>query len=747
MHNVIDRLLNSLMKRTPGAAAGSAALEKPSRFSRGPLRLRPACYLGLSLLSFGAHADTDAGSGAPNQGDGLAEVTVTAERRETKLQDTPVSVGVIGGDQLNLAAAPLSRDLNGAVAGVIAPGAYQGSSGGVFYIRGIGTATTTLSGAVPLYVDDVYIARTLGSGLYLGMPDVERVELLRGPQGTLYGENSSAGAVKIVSRDPTENSAWVEGSVGSEDSVGAKLYASAVLDPDVLYGSIAFDRYKDKGYTYNATLHEEVDATDYNQARGKLKWTPGGGFEAVLSIDWTQDVSDQVSPIPLNIPGAAPGTTYENTNPRISRDIGGAALHVSQVIDEHLTFKSISAYRAFGDNHYPVPIDGLPTDAYGLLLNLHQHQLTQEFQLLGDYERVNFTAGVIGLREGFSVARPSWTDEIYGGIVSDVNNTSVAAYGQGTYRLTDHLDLTAGLRFNRDMQVFNEFGYKSNVTLAQLATKFETGRLTDDVDSTTPKLGLDYHWTPDLFSYASVTRGEKAGGYNPVSATLPIAKVVIQPEKVTTYELGTKASVLDDRLQPKIAVFYNDFTNLQGTVQNPVIDGVVINGSVTDNAGKAHIYGTEIEIAARPIAALYLNTAVTLLQGKFVQFDNPTGVPAYDYVGNLLPLLSHSMFSENAVYTLPQFGLPGVAQLDSTLRFISYFYQDIPNEIKSPSQTYLDVGAHYAAPGGHWSGQVKVRNALDRRYELSNYEIPALGVNSALYNPPRTFQVSARYDF
>jgi iron complex outermembrane receptor protein len=696
-----------------------------------------------------AQAQPQAKSASGNSSDAtLPQVTVTAERRATKLQDTPVSVGVINGTTLRQNNNPSNRDLTAAVAGVTAPGAFQGNGGGgPIYIRGIGTSSPTYSSAVPIYIDDVYIARQLGDGIYLGMPDVQRVEVLRGPQGTLYGENSSAGAIKFVTVDPTDNTAWIQGTGGSHDGWGTKGYASRVIAPDVLYASIAFNHYQDIGEVYDPVRHQDVGASNISQFRAKIRLTPTRDFEALFSIDGTHVGGDTNIPIALNHVGASPTTTFENSDPSVNRNIGGMSLRLTKIIDDHLTLKSITAFRQIRDNRNPTLLDGLPTDTFGFIINQHEHQVTQEFQLLGDYGRFKFTTGLIGLREGFNTNRPAWTNGAYTGINSTVNNTSLAAYFQGTYQITDRLGAIAGIRLNRDWQIFNEYGYLSNSMQAQVTKTFSTGDLTQDVNSVTPKIGVDYKWNSNLFSYASITKGEKSGGYNPVAATLQIAQVAVDPERVLTYEVGTKATLLGGRLQANAALFYNDFKNYQAAIANPIINGKPVNGSVTVNAGKARTYGAELETTFRPFSDLLVSNWFTLLQGTFTQFVNPTGAAALNYAGNVMPYVSHFVAGTSATYTLPRFGLPGATRANATVRYLTPSYQDIGNTLRTPTQIYIDAGISFAASGGHWSGQFQVRNLLNRYYVQQNFTTASIGLNSAFYNPGRTFQLSVRYDF
>ncbi|MGI4813805.1 MAG: TonB-dependent receptor [Janthinobacterium lividum] len=755
------------MRRTSKTQADSARMGAAlclTGIARGVLVLALSCGTALaqgtspavapnaassSAATVPATVGTASGTAATSTAGGatLPEVKVTAERRVTSLKRTPVSVGVLGRNFFTTGGTPLPADLNGATASLVAGGPSQRSAGsGGIYIRGIGTASPTYSSAVALYVDDVYIPRSIGNGLYMAYPDIERVEILRGPQGTLYGENSSAGARKVISRDPTDNSAWVQATAGSYGAVGVKGYVSRVVVPDMLYFGIAYGRYRDDGYTYDPVLRRQVDATNTELFRGKIRFTPTKDFEALFTYDITRDRSDSYSYIAPNYPGSGIRTTYENTDPAIDRDLAGMSLRLTEKIDDHLTVKSITAHRWISDGKYPLTQDGVPTDLYGWLLNIDQHQTSQEFQLAGDYGPLQFTSGVVWFGESFSSFRPSWTNNVYKGIQSNVYNRSAAIYTQAHYQFTPKLGITAGVRYNRDSQTYNNTGFNSNASLVPLARTFATGDLYQNVNSWTPKIGIDYQWTPDLFSYASITKGEKSGGYNPVAATLAISQVPVAPEKVLTYEVGNKITAWGGRAQLNTALFYNDFENYQAAIGNAIINGQLINGSVTVNAGKAQTYGAEFELTTRPFYGLDWNAWLTLEQADFRQFVNPTGAAGANYVGNQLPFASHIIAGTRVQYTLP-LHLPGVARVNATARFLSHTYLDIANQQPLGAQTYVDLGSSYTAPGGQWTATFEIHNLLNRVYSLGENVNAAIGLNAYNYSPPRTFLVSLRHDF
>jgi iron complex outermembrane receptor protein len=699
-------------------------------------------------MSVAAHAQASAPAAASGtESTTLAEVKVTAERHVTDLKTTPVSVGVLGANRLTTGGVSLPGDLNGATASLVAGGPSQRSAGsGGIYIRGIGTGSPTYSSAVALYVDDVYIPRSIGNGLYMAFPDVSRVEILRGPQGTLYGENSSAGARKVISLDPTDNSAWVQATGGSYGAVGIKGYVSHEIKPGLLYFSLAYGKYKDDGYTYDPVLRRQIDSTDTEVFRGKIRVTPTPDTEVLFSYDIARDRSDTYSYIAPNYPGSGIRTSYENTDPSIDRNISGVSLRLTKKFGDHLSLRSITAHRWISDGRYPLTQDGVPTDLYGWLLNINQHQTSQEFQLSGDYDRFNFTTGAVYFNEDVTDSRPAWTNGVYSGIFSQIHNQSFAVYGQGHYNITPRLGVTAGIRFNRDEQEYNNRGYKSNAALQDLGTTFNTGTLTQDVNSVTPKIGVDFKWNNDIFTYASITKGEKSGGYNPVGASLAISSIAVSPEKVLTYELGNKITAWGGRAQLNTALFYNDFDNYQAAIGNAIVNGQLVNGSVTVNAGKAKTYGAEFELTARPTSNLNVSSWLTVQQAQFQQFINPTGAATGNYVGNQLPYASHIIAGARIDYRVPV-NVPGTVRVNATARFLSRSYIDIANKQPLGAQTYVDASAIYTSSSAKWTATLELRNLFNRVYVLGYNTNTAIGLNAYNYSPPRSVLLSLRRDF
>lgn len=697
-----------------------------------------------SMAAIPAHAQQS------DEGFNIPQVTVTAERRETKIEKTPVAVSVVAKEDLIKPGVLLFNDLSGQIPGFVAPVPTPGT----LFIRGIGTSSPTYYPAVALYVDDVYIPRIRANKLYASFSDVERIEVLRGPQGTLYGQNSSGGAFKLVSRDPTDEvSGFVSGSVGNYGALGARAYVTGAINPGVLSASVAYTREKDDGYTKNPVLGRNTNSVDVEQIRAKFKYTPSDDFEALFSIDATHDGSSNGDYSPLNYGARDPRISYEERRPESDVDIWGTSLRLTKKIDARHTLKSITAYRGFKEGYAPNLSDGVPTDESGFILGLDQTQLSQEVQLLADYGRLNYTVGAVVFKENFKVNRPGWARGTtpgagitYSGTGSEVDNFNVGVFGQANYQLTDKLGLTAGLRFNRFSQDFNAFGYSSNIQNQNTGILWATDKKKYDSEAWTPKLGFNYKWNDDVFSYVSVTRGEKDGGYNPVSARQSIAEVPVDPEKVTSYEIGTKTSAFGGRLKTSTALFYNRYKDYHAIIGNPIINGVLYSGSVTANAGSATTYGAEFEATIFPTRQLEWNVSAALLHAKFDEFANPTGASGSDYKGNTLPFSPSFTFGTRVAYTIPLKDV-GTIRLNASARYLSKVFTTVDNaaETTTPKQTYVNLGGNYTTQDGKWNTSLEIANLFDKTYAL-NFVNTSIA-QSARYNAPRTIRLAIRRDF
>ncbi len=675
----------------------------------------------------------------------LDTVTITAEKRETALRDTPLAVSAISPDAIQRKGTTTLRELTGDVPGLSAPGSITNMQS--LYIRGIGTADPGFYPAVAVYVDDVYLPRPFGVGTFI-LPDLERIEVLRGPQGTLYGQNSSAGAVRFISRDPDDTpAADVALGVGNDGYREGSVYLSTPIKPQVLSVGLAVASERTDGYTYNANLDKEVDAVDLQQARLKFKLTPAEGTSATLSLDYTRDRSDNALYIPVGYPGANPRTTFADVDTQLGRIDKGVTLHVDQDLGEHLSFKSISGYRKFDDNPSPWDQDGTPNPANEWVQYIDQNQFSQEFQLNGDYDRFDFTTGAVYFREQLAFDRLTGLNGNFSELLSHLHSESEAIYGQAEWKATDALGFVAGGRFSRDRQEFANDSFRDTPDGTRTSQVYSVAGLEHEWNAFTPKIGVNYRWPNGVLNYFTVTRGDKLGGYNRAASTAQIADLPVGPEKVTAYELGSKQTHLDGRAETSVALFYNDFRDYQAQVTNPTVNGDYITGSVLVNAAKARTYGAEFEGTIRFSEDWDLKGSAAWLKTKFTDFQNPTGALNSDYTGNELPNAPEWTLGLSSNYRLP-LSLPGETSIDAYARYIDAQFSDIGNteNTRVGAQTYVGAGIDYRTADNRWDISLKANNLLNKTYAV-NLKYQAGVSNQAAYSPPRQIVFGVRYTY
>jgi iron complex outermembrane recepter protein len=676
----------------------------------------------------------------------LPTVTVTAEKRATSLEQTSAAVSAVSAETLKSQNLQDLRDLNGSVAGFLAPGAIQNMQ--AIYIRGIGTADPGTFPAVAVYSDDVYIPRVFGNALF-DLPDLERVEVLRGPQGTLYGMNSSGGAVRYISRDPQDNfQGLVDAGYGSYGSFDTHEYLTGPLVSNELDGSIAYSHRQNTGYTYDPVQGRDLDVLRTDAARAKLRWTSGFGLNAVLALEGLLDRSDNASYISLTYPGSSPRTTFAGQDVHLHRESAGASLKLDDHLGSAWTIRSVTAFRYLQDSPSPWDEDGEPETIYGWTQWLRDNEIWQDLQAVGTYSDWTFTGGVSYLHDRFNFHRLSYINSHFTDQISSLVDSNYGVYGEATYRISGGLSATAGLRGYGDDQTFGDASYKATADGAHNSQIFTVGGLSQSWSGVTPKVALNYQATPDLLTYLSWTNGQKAGGYNRSAATLEIAEYTVDPEKVSAYEAGLKLRSFGGRLQNNLAVFYNRYTNYQASIANPLIDGAVVPGSVLMNAGKAHSYGAELETTALLTQDLRLDVTAAFLNSAFDDFVNPTGATISNYVGHKLPDAPKFNLGTTLNYAIP-WKVPGNTSLFAKYRYISLYYLDFTNTPQNTihAQNYLDFGAQYAFPQDRLTLRLNVTNALDRTYRINGSYIPTIPVYTAQYDPPRLIMGTVQYKF
>jgi iron complex outermembrane receptor protein len=692
-----------------------------------------------------------AAASAPLQ---VQEVIVTSERTQTVLGRTPLSVGVVDQHAIETRGTAQLSDLVGVIPGVTVPNGFSNQPQAVG-VRGVGVSAAAMSQAVGIYVDDVPIVRGYATALW-DLPDIERIEVLRGPQGTLYGQNLTAGAVRVISIDPSADPvAWVSAGVGSYHQVEAHAYVRGPIGDGPLSGSLAFSRRSNEGYGYNATLGVHDNALDATQFRTKLRLQQPAGWDAILALDGLIDHSDtNTGNFPLNDPQARPRVNFTTvTTGPFKRLAGGMELKLSHAVADGVQFHAITGLRAFKDAPTLADLGGLAELRYLFDQHVQQKVLSQELQLQGKQGRVDWTGGAMVVADRFQFER--WVTRVppggtasYDDALTHLDTTDVGLYGQARYRWTDEVGVTAGLRAYRAAQTGTNQYWKTDEDRLRTTTVYTAPDLSTSSKGLLPRLGVDWQRDRDLFLYASVAMGEKFGGFNRAAQSQRSAEFATSPEKVTSWELGSKSRLAGGQVTADVALFYNDYRNYLASLTNTVIDGVLVAEPVLVNAGKAKTYGVDLDIAAKLAAHTDLAIALEMLRTRFDQFDNPTGSSASNYVGHQLPFAPQFSLGGSLEHVVP---LPDGSSLDLTtsIQHLSKQYADVQNTALTsvPSQTYFNLGASWMTPGRHWTLSLRARNLTNRSYVLLRSTIPSAGVDAGFYNPPRTVLATLRHDF
>ena len=696
--------------------------------------------VSLNLAGLPAHAEESTDKAA------LPVVTVTAEHHAEDLQKAPLAISAFDEKALEDKQIKSIRDLSGQVPNLTLSRQSISYSAQTYGIRGIGETDPIQEAAVAVYADDLYIPRAISS--MLDFNDVERVEVLRGPQGTLYGRNSSAGAIRVITRDPTqETRGFLELGAGDYDARNGRLLISGPLVDNTLFGSFSAIRLSRDGTVSNPTRGKDVNNVDIQSYRGKLRYKPDDSpWDVQLTLAGTFDRGDTTSYTPFDANGRFDKfKSYSSLDPKNHLDQGSSVLRAIYAIDDHLNFKSVTAYSAF---HQPVDYDnsGQAALIQNNLILYKQDYATQEFQLNGDYDEFSFSTGLYLYREQFDAERDNLTysvarNRVIGqGQYSTTRTESYALYGQGSYRITPQLSLIAGLRFTREHKNFEYDNYAIDSNRRITGTNFSADS-SKSWQSTSPKLGFEYAWTPHLNQYAYVAKGFKAGGYDNRAPTRAAAEQAFSPEDVTTWETGFKGDFFDRRLRANLALFYNDYKDLQTNAYDPAL-GV----SLRTNVGQAHTYGVELETLSALTNDLQLTFNLGYLQSQYDDFENASGA-GVDANGKQLVFSPRWNTSVGLNYTLPA-GLPGTWLAGTDAQFQTRSYANALNDDiqEIPRQTFWNANTRYISGDGHWTTTLVVKNLLDRAYPQSVGYVPSSGARYYAVNDPRTLLLSVRYD-
>ncbi|MEZ5530886.1 MAG: TonB-dependent receptor [Steroidobacteraceae bacterium] len=576
----------------------------------------------LAALALPASAQEEAAA----QTGALEEIMVTAQRREQGIQTVPVAVTAIDPATIERRQVTDSKQLVFNVPNLTGNSNVGQSSANSFFMRGVGTTENlaTADTSVGLYLDDVYIARQGANNFNL--VDIERIEVLRGPQGTLYGRNTNGGAIKIVTKKPSADSELaVRGSYGNHDRWDLKLSGNSALT-DKLYARANFLTQQGDGYIRNSTLGKDVNDLDYVGGRIALRQIASDKVELNLALDYSEDktngnyssdIAGVLRPSTGNI-----RTVVSGLDAFGDAITWGGALHVDWKIDDRFSLKSITGYRNT-DQDLNIDLSDQPVPLYNLLQHQKSDQVSQEFQLNGDLtQRLNFVAGVYYFDESSDVtisdrvrATPAAAQNQWNKVYT-VDVDSYAAFGQLEYSLGP-VTLVGAARYTWEDRSFDVVqtstlpGPLFNYTTADLIARGAAGQAIDvdrEFSKFTPKLGVNWQVSDELFAYASYTKGFRSGGWTG-RALRSDQFVNVDPENVESWEIGAKATLLNGRIRWNTSLFTMDYTDLFNTL--------TVAGVYTVATADARIDGAETEFTLRATPWLDLFANLGYLDTKY----------------------------------------------------------------------------------------------------------------------------------
>ncbi|GAB3091249.1 TonB-dependent receptor [Aestuariicella hydrocarbonica] len=735
---------------------------------------------------------------AEGKGMALEEVVVTAQKRAQDMQDVPIAVTAMSADMIKKAG------ISG-VDGIAArtPGFSMGEFNPTqpqLYIRGIGSnGDGAASGeqSVAMFIDGVYVNRSAGSATELY--DIQSIEVLRGPQGTLWGKNAIAGAINITTKRPSnEFEAGLEMKAGN---YGLKNYRGMVAGglTDTLAGKISVNDKQRDGYV-ESVVDSSVEQGDLDSTslRGQLLWTPTDSLEALLTLNYGTDRRSGAASVAAEeieagfaIIGAtlaaahADGLPYADFYENYASDAGSTEMDsqgASLQLDWDLswaTLTSLTAYQESKSAFYNVGMGGIGSDifkTYGPMSTAslgpfaglgfisyadeNSRLMSQEFRLSGDTDNLVWQAGVyynqesVHRGEGTLIDAPAFLANVVGDqalaynpandLADQYNDTdSVAIFGQATYSVTEKLDLTLGLRYTEESKDYTNIGTMialDNPAAPPISSDLTTGNQKKTWRAPTYKVVANYSLGDNTMVYASAATGFKSGGFNYASALGSPLDEAFNEENALNMELGFKSMLMDNRLRLNGAIFRTDYEDLQ-VLQQFDCGGCAFPPLVTKNAGKALSEGIELEATFALTENLQVAGTYAFLDTEYIELE---GNLKQDE-GNALRNAPRNAYT---LVTSYEKELPFGGFMDARLEYIhkEKAFQDTANyELAAiPEYRVFNTRLAYTSADETWEVAGWVNNLMGEEYYGHNYQAPPFGF---IHVPamPRTYGVTVTW--
>jgi iron complex outermembrane receptor protein len=720
--------------------------------------------------------------------DTLVEIIVTAQKRSENLQNVPIALTALSADRLAQAGIDRTTEL-----GLVTPALTVVNQAGNLlpHIRGIGTTAfgAGFENPIAIYVDGVYLAASDASLLTLN--NISQVEVLKGPQGTLYGRNATGGLIQITTKDPqTTFSGDASLGYGNYQTSVLKAYVTGPIAGDQLAADLAVSAtHQGVGYGTNLFNGKDVYQTDRDLAvRSKWLWTPTDGTTVGFIADYGETAGSQYSTFkvapgtqPQFVPPVAaigPWDLNADTQPRDAFKGGGGSLRINQDLG-FATFTSTSAYRR-SQQVLVFDGDGTPSNILSLApVTQDDRQLTQELQLTSTHSGpLQWVAGAFYMHGNakddpvtanfpspfvypfvpsaappFFLVPPLANTSIYG----EERTSSWAVYGQSTLAITDVDHLTLGLRYTSDHRTLlaTETGALATSPIPGSPTIpiyplspnpfVPVPRLDESKTFAKPtwRLSYDHRFSSEVLGYVSYNRGFKAGGFN---AGVP-TDAPYNSEVLDAYETGLKTDLWDKRVRLNTAAYYYDYKNIQ-------VAHFVLGNIGYYNGAAAKIYGLDADLEALVTHELTLTAGVSWIHDRYSSFanavfftPNPAGgnIPSIASAkGNRLPLTPDATFTLSADYHHP---LPtgGQIRLNATYSYTDSYVFAPDNILRQPAFSMVNAAMSWTAPGDRFTATLWGKNLSNEA--AANAILESLIGSLAAYQPPRTYGVTAGIKF
>ncbi len=707
----------------------------------------------------------------------LDAILVTSRKREESLKDVPVAITAVSGRKLEAlqandisSVASVAPNVNFSFAGTT-----SGSpSAAVIYIRGVGQNDflQTLDPGVGIYVDGVYMGRTIGS--VLDLVDPERVEVLRGPQGSLFGRNTIGGAISLTSKDPgDETEGYIKATTGAYSRVGVQGSLNVPFS-NTLKARFSAKYHKRDGYVERLAAGDVLGNDNSLGARANFLFEPSDKFRLRVNLDYTLEdekgaAEEQIGPNGVfanlynnNIVGdtlcpqsgnpncfqntvsTEPYTTNE-TAPNFSEvNAFGSALIAEYDLNNTVSFKSISSFRDLASK-FTRGSDGSPVELFQTQNDYNQSQISQELQLTGSSDKIDFVSGLYFFKEtGDDLATVEAgalpfipTFPLLSG--GEIDNSSFAVFGEATFNVTEKLHLTGGLRFTSETKRFNPNSFAVNHPTPRLVTE---GFRELEFSRVTWRGIAAYDISDNVNAYGSVSTGFKSGGFDsrytsPPSENEPTS---FDPENVINYELGFKTFIPAADLRLNIAAFTADYQNIQVQGNPP---GQI--ATITFNGAEASISGLELEMDWSPVNNLILNGSLGLLDAKYESLNENT---------NEFTLDDKLVRTPTSSYNLGISYLFGLADAGSILPRVDISSQNNIHFEPANNDLVFEDGYHninatlsYSTKSKRINFTAGIINLTNERYLLAGDSNGTLSYANGVYSRPRNWFASVKYDF